>query len=389
VDWEASNTPWDKRWDKYFVPSDLELHWVSVTYSIVVSIGLAGLITVILVRILRSSLAKYSTQLQLDEVEESGWKALHGDVFRAPHRFMILSVLVGTGAQMLTTAMMVIVLGAIGFLSPAHGGSLTTAIVVIYILMGIVNGYTSQRVYIMMGGQRKRRNTLLSAFMLPGLIFSVWFIADIVLWSKKSSAGPSVGLMFALLGMWFGIMVPLVIIGSYLANRRAMGEFPVSTNQIPRLCPTVVWYMNPFLLTLASGLLPFGTIFNELFFMMSAMWSHHFFYLFGIVLVVFTLLVVIAAEVAIVLCYFQLFNEDYHWWWRPFYSAGVTVAYILIYALFFFSFTLDLSSSAASVFLYLGYTLIMAFVIFAILGTAGFYASLLFVNKIYSTIHID
>jgi len=359
---------------------------------LVVSIGLTGLIAIILIRILRSSysyLAKYSTQLQLDEVEESGWKALHGDVFRSTPRFMLLSVIVGSGAQLLVTTTLVILLGAIGFLSPANAGSLITAIVVIYVLMGIVNGYVSQRVYIMMGGQRKRRNTVMAALFMTGIMYIIWFIADIILWSLGSSAGPSVGTMFALLGMWFGIMLLLTILGSYLANKRIMPSYPVATNQIPRLCPTIVWYMNPVLLTLVSGILPFGAIFNELFFMLSAMWSHHFFSLFGVALVVFLLLVVITTEVAIVLCYFQLFNEDYHWWWRPFFAAGTTVAYVLIYSLFFFTGTLELQASPASAFLYLCYTLIMAIVIFAILGSVGFYGCLLFVNKIYSTIHVD
>jgi transmembrane 9 superfamily member 2/4 len=164
---------------------------------------------------------------------------------------------------------------------------------------------------------------------MPGMMYIVWFIADIILWSLGSSAGPSVGVMFTLLGMWIGIMFPLTILGSYLANKQVMGEYPVSTNQIPRLCPAIVWYMNPIILTLISGILPFGAIFNEIFLMLSAMWSHHFFSLFGVSLIVFILLIIITQGVAVVLCYFQLFNEDYHWWWRPFYIAGVTVSCIL------------------------------------------------------------
>lgn len=63
--------------------------------------------------------------------------------------------------------------------------------------------------------------------------------------------------------------------------------------------------------------------------MMDAMWSHHVYYFFGYVFVVFVLLTVIIAEVSVVLCYFQLANENYHWWWRAFYIPATVVICIL------------------------------------------------------------
>jgi hypothetical protein len=60
---------------------------------------------VVLVRIIRTSpVAKFN----FDDVEESGWKTLHGDVFRPPRHFMNLSVIVGCGAQLLSTAFVII-----------------------------------------------------------------------------------------------------------------------------------------------------------------------------------------------------------------------------------------------------------------------------------------
>lgn len=92
-------------------------------------------------RILRTQNAVGRAYGQLDDTsftEDTGWKALHGDVFRPPPRFMIFSVLVGSGAHVLVTAMFVILLSALGFLSPAISGSRTTALVTIYVLMGYV-----------------------------------------------------------------------------------------------------------------------------------------------------------------------------------------------------------------------------------------------------------
>jgi len=232
----------------------------------------------------------------------------------------------------------------------------------------------------------------LSALGFPGLIYGLWFITDIALWSKGSSSGVSFGIMCALFAMWFGLMTPLAFLGAFLANKRYGGEdrsfFPTHTNQIPRLVPGVVWYMNPIVLTLVLGVLPFGTVFNELFFMLSAMWSHHIFYLFGVVLLVFLLFVIIVAEVAVVLCYFQLSNEDYHWWWRSMLFPGVTVTYILTYTLFFFGFSLKLAWGS-SVVIFLGYMLIIGMALFVLMSCVAFFACLLFVFKIYSTLHVD
>jgi len=309
---------------------------------------------------------------------------------------MTFSVIIGSGAQLVATATFVILLSAMGFLSPAISGSRTTAAVTIYVLMGTVGGFISMRVYLMLGGTRKRRNAVLTALGFPSVVFVVWFITNIVLWSHKSTGAPPFSIMCALFAMWFGLATPLSFLGGFLAYRRwgpggTVGDaypFPVRTNQIPRMVPSVVWYMNPTIMMMVLGVLPFGSIFNELFFLMNAMWSHHIFYLFGVVLVVFALLLLITAEVAVVLCYFQLSNEDYHWWWKSILCSGVPVIYIFFYTVFYFGFSLELVWFS-SVVVFIGYNLIFAMVLFALMASVAFFACLLFVMKIYSTLHVD
>ena len=62
---------------------------------------LTGAIGTIMIRTLRKDIAVYNEIDTLEDgTEESGWKLVHGDVFRPPQSFpMVLSVLVGTGAQ--------------------------------------------------------------------------------------------------------------------------------------------------------------------------------------------------------------------------------------------------------------------------------------------------
>ena len=44
--------------------------------------------------------------------------------------------------------------------------------------------------------------------------------------------------------------------------------------QIPRAVPKQVWYMAPYILYLVGGVLPFGAVSVELYFIMSALWLH-------------------------------------------------------------------------------------------------------------------
>lgn len=79
--------------------------------------------------------------------------------------------------------------------------------------------------------------------------------------------------------------------------------------------PLQAWYMHPAFSVLIGGILPFGAVFIELFFILTSMWLHQFYYLFGFLCLVFVILIITCAEITIVLCYFQLCSEDYHWWY--------------------------------------------------------------------------
>ena len=83
-----------------------------------------------------------------EEREETGWKLVHADVFRPPTEYpMLFCVLVGTGMQLVISAMFLILFSALGFLSPANRGSLMIGVLLIYVLLGAVAGFTSARLY--------------------------------------------------------------------------------------------------------------------------------------------------------------------------------------------------------------------------------------------------
>lgn len=62
-------------------------------------------------------------------------------------------------------------------------------------------------------------------------------------------------------------------VGGMLAAKQEIKNYPTRTNQIPRHLPPPHWASHPVVLFMAAGLLPFGTIFVELYFAMTSIWQ--------------------------------------------------------------------------------------------------------------------
>ena len=210
------------------------------------------------------------------------------------------------------------VFAVLGFLSPANRGGLMTAMLLLFVFMGVPAGYSSAYLHKTLKGVEWKKNIVLTSCLFPGVVFLLFFILNFFVWGcaptrtaplhaarrrarlhapprsvraahthrrtpiqahrpprrEKSSGAVPFGTMFALLVLWFGISVPLVFLGSYFGYRRKNVDFPVRVNQIPRQVPEQVWYMQPAFSIIVGGVLPFGAVFIELFFILSSIWLH-------------------------------------------------------------------------------------------------------------------
>jgi len=392
VMWENSDIEWTDRWDVYLNannPND-KVHWFSIMNALMVVLLLTILIAIILLRTLRKDIAKYNDPASLEEAnEESGWKLVHGDVFRPPTTAPLLfSVFIGTGVQLLLMCVTTLSFALLGLLSPANRGSLATAFIFLFVFMGSFAGYYSAVTYKMFRGTEWKINTLATAFAYPGAIMSIFFALNLVLWAQGSSAAVPFGTLFTLLFLWFCVSVPLVFFGSFFGYKREATTFPVRTNQIPRAIPVQPWYMNPIILCMLGGILPFGAVSVELYFIMSALWLHQIYYIFGFISVVMVVLVITCAETAILLCYLQLCSEDYRWWWRSFLSSGSCAFYTMLYAVWYNLTELDMHGFVPFM-LYFGYMAAFSLSFFLIAGTIGYFACLWFNTIIYGSIKVD
>lgn len=68
-------------------------------------------------------------------------------------------------------------------------------------------------------------------------------------------------------------------------------EAPVRTNQIPRQIPRQSTYLGTIPSMLLVGILPFGAISVELYFIMSSIWFHKVYYMFGFLFVCYGIMV--------------------------------------------------------------------------------------------------
>jgi transmembrane 9 superfamily member 2/4 len=389
VMWLPSAVKWASRWDLYLKMTDSKIHWFSIINSIMIVLFLTGMIAMIMLRTLHRDFARYNELETADEaMEETGWKLIYGDVFRPPANSALLSIMTGSGVQVIYMCLLTLAFAVLGFLSPANRGSLMTACLMLFVFMGSLAGYHSTSLYKFFELRDWKKNTLFTALFFPGIVFTVFFVLNLFVWQQKSSGAVPFTTLIALLLLWFGISVPLVYLGSHFAWKRDREEPPCKIMHIPRLIPEQPWYMHPMFAILVGGILPFGAVFIEIFFIMSSVWLHQFYYVFGFLFLVFIILAITCGEITIVMCYFQLCGEDYHWWWRAFLTSGSSALYLFMYSVLYFYTKLDIMKFVPGL-LYFGYMALVSFTFFLLTGTFGFYSCLWFVKKIYSSIKVD
>lgn len=409
VTWKESRTPFATRWDKYLHVYDPKIHWFSLINAAIIVIFLSAMVFVILVRTLKKDITRYNkldafvledigvnghaTNGDMDDdgvAEDSGWKLIHGDVFRPPRHAMALSILVGNGAQLFMMTGFTIAFALLGFLSPSNRGSLGSVMVLLYTILGSIGGFVSSYVYKTLAGAgddtsnnpnyRWKQNILFTPLFLPATVFSTFFLLDLFLWGKGASGAVPFTTMLVIVLLWFLISTPLSFVGSWLALRRPGLKAPVRTNQIPRQIPDPssssgsssagsisVWLARPIPAVLLTGIPPFVAIFFELYFIMASLWSSKIYYMFGFLFVCFGLMVVTCATVTVLAVYFQLCAENYHWQWRSFVTGGGCAVYVFLNALVFWGSRLSFGSLTSAV-LYLGYSALISALVWVLTG---------------------
>lgn len=395
VKWHKSNIKFKDRFDKYLDPNFFQhrIHWFSIFNSFMMVIFLVGLVSMILMRTLRKDYARYSKEDDLDEMErdlgdEYGWKQVHGDVFRPPSSGMLFSALIGTGYQIVTVTFCVISFAILGEIYTERGSLLSTSIFM-YAATAPINGYFSGSLYSRMGGRLWIKQMVLSSFLLPSLTCGTVFLINLIAIYYHASRAIPFGTMVAVAAILFFVILPLNLVGTVLGrNISGQASHPCRVNAVPRPIPEKKWFMEPAIIIALGGILPFGSIFIEMYFIFTSFWAYKIYYVYGFMLLVFVILSIVTVCVTIVCTYFLLNAEDYRWQWTSFLSAGSTAVYVYIYSFYYFFFKTKMYGFFQTTF-YFGYMALFSLTLGIMCGTVGYIGTSNFVYKIYSTVKID
>lgn len=133
-----------------------------------------------------------------------------------------------------------------------------------------------------------------------------------------------------ILAIWVLIVLPLTLVGAIIGrNVSGTPDHPCRITPIPRPIPEKKWcvaivclaqlaatltlvgrrFMEPLVIIMAGGVLPFGSIFIEMYFIFTSFWAYKVYYVYGFMLLVFVILTVVTTCVTIVCTYFLLNAE--------------------------------------------------------------------------------
>lgn len=217
---EDDKIEWANRWDHYFnnQTEGSMTHWLAILNSLSISAVLGVTVLVIWGRTVqgdakgrgeeamengkvRSKRSKSTKSVDknhegvLDKSEDverdadlssdeesgeefTGWKLLHGDVFRVPAYSGLLAPLVGSGMQLLFMSAGLLILSCLGVLNPSFRGGFVSVGMGLFVFAGLFSGYFSGRLYKTFGGQNWRKNTVIVSILLPSSFVAADQIPD-------------------------------------------------------------------------------------------------------------------------------------------------------------------------------------------------------------------
>ncbi|KAG5081203.1 hypothetical protein JHK86_005268 [Glycine max] len=422
--WVETDTPFEKRLEKYSQTSslshNLEIHWFSVINSCVTVLLLTGFLAIILMRVLKNDFVKFTPDEEaIDDQEESGWKYIHGDVFRYPRFKSLFAAALGTGTQLFTLTIFIFMLALVGVFYPYNRGALFTALVIIYALTSGIAGYYAASFYYMIEGKNWVKILVLTGSLFSGPLFFTFCFLNTVALAYNATAALPLGTIVVIFLIWTLVTSPLLVLGGIAGKNSQSGfQAPCRTNKYPREIPQVPWYRTTLAQMAMAGFLPFSAIYIELYYIFASVWGHQIYTIYSILFIVFIILLIVTAFVTVALTYFQLATEDHEWWWRyvnflhesaltvflihippsangfdfgvirSFLCGGSTGLFIYGYCLYYYYARSDMSGFMQTTFFF-GYMACICYGFFLMLGTVGFRAALIFVRHIYLSIKCE
>ena len=467
-EWQATDQEFHSRFDKYLDKPFFKhhIHWFSIFNSFMMVLFLMGLVALILVRTLRKDYARYAlssgvgmgmdiedgddygdenTEAMMDEngkplsnegeplkgstgipAEDSGWKQVHGDVFRAPSYLPVFAAILGTGWQLIVLTLGVILFAVAG---PIHGevhedrGEMQHAVIYCYCLSSIVAGYTSGSYFKQYNATKNGGRSggkaaasadsswqaamFLTVMIFPTIVVAILSVLNgIALTYGTVNYVPFLVIIKVFL-LWVFVSVPLCIVGTLVGRHTKAApvggkkggadcmsftgakEFPCRVNAIPRPIPQdVQWFGKPMNIIPFAGLLSFGSIFIELYYVLTSIWNYKIYHVYGFLLGVYAILAIVVSMTTIIVVYFCLNAENYLWQKTALLSGGSTAAYVFLYGIYYFMAKTAMTGFLQTLF-YFGYMALISLTLGALCGTIAHCSASKFVRTIFQNVKLD
>lgn len=124
-------------------------------------------------------------------------------------------------------------------------------------------------------GKNWIKSMVLTASLFPFLCFSIGLVLNTIAIFYHSLAAIPFGTMVVIFVLWAFISFPLVLLGTVVGrNWSGAPNNPCRVKTIPRPIPEKKWYLTPSVISLMGGLLPFGSIFIEMYFVFTSFWNY-------------------------------------------------------------------------------------------------------------------
>ena len=362
VSWLYTTMPFSRRFETYLDPGFFEnnIHWFSVLNSLLMVLVLCGTVGLIVWKTVKKNSS-------WEDLEDSNfWKKTAA--LRPPKHLELFTGLYSSGTHILGVAC--VGLGACA-LHPmyAQRGMLTSILLVAYTLLGVLGGYVFSYFYCSNAGTKWAATGLYSMLLFPSVGVLNWFLMPKAIW------------VFAGVGVFY---VLLFVVGA-VVGRVVSVSTPTKKHSFlpsPSTLTTKPWHSSPGFLVAFGGVLPFGSISVETYFIFTSFWNYKFYYVYGFAVLMFLILVLCLVCVSVVATYVTLSNEDYRWHWVSFLSSGSVGGYLLLYSCYYYLFKTQMDGYLQTAY-YFGATGVLSFATFLLAGAIGYSGSLLFVNKLF------
>jgi len=119
------------------------------------------------------------------------------------------------------------------------------------------------------------KSMILTASLFPFMCFGIGFALNTIAIFYGSLAAIPFGTMVVVFVIWAFISFPLALLGTVVGrNWSGAPNNPCRVKTIPRPIPEKKWYLTPTVVSLMGGLLPFGSIFIEMYFVFTSFWNY-------------------------------------------------------------------------------------------------------------------